>query len=467
QYSTLMEQHSSKKTIPMTMSSTPHIKASPALCVVILAAGKGTRMVSKTAKVLHPLAGRPMIKHIIKTAEALLPQKIIVVLAPDMDDVAACVAPHHVAIQTTQKGTGDALRAAIEVLGDFKGQVLVLSGDVPLVTATTLQSLIDHHRAGHDFGATVMAMAVPDPTGYGRIFQHANGTLKGIVEEKDATADERLVRLCYSGLMVVEGDGLLARLNRIQNPNAQGEYYLVDLPRIFAEDDIETGVVRGNFYELRGVNTRAQLAELEMAWQHRKRLEMMHTGVTLLDPNTVYFAADTVVAPDTVIGASVVFGEKVTIESDVEIRAFCHIEGAHIQSGAVIGPFARIRPTSVIKQDAKIGNFVEVKNSTIGVGAKANHLGYIGDAELGDHSNFGCGAITVNYDGKVKSKTTIGKYVMVGSNASLIAPLTVEDGAYIAAGSTITQNIPEDTLAVSRAKQVNMIGRAKGRFKKD
>ncbi len=312
-----------------------------------------------------------------------------------------------------------------------------------------------------------MAMAVPDPTGYGRIFQHANGTLKGIVEEKDATADERLVRLCYSGLMVVEGDGLLARLNRIQNTNAQGEYYLVDLPRIFAEDDIETGVVRGNFYELRGVNTRAQLAELEMAWQHRKRLEMMHTGVTLLDPNTVYFAADTVVAPDTVIGASVVFGEKVTIESDVEIRAFCHIEGAHIQSGAVIGPFARIRPTSVIKQDAKIGNFVEVKNSTIGVGAKANHLGYIGDAELGDHSNFGCGAITVNYDGKVKSKTTIGKYVMVGSNASLIAPLTVEDGAYIAAGSTITQNIPEDTLAVSRAKQVNMIGRAKGRFKKD
>lgn len=461
-----MEQQSAKKILPMTTSPTPHFKTSTELCVVILAAGKGTRMKSAMSKVMHPIAGRPMIEHIVKTAEKLHPQKIIVVLAPDMDDVAACVAPHQIAIQQQQLGTGDAVRVAIEVLGDFKGQVLILNGDGPLVTSATLQSLVDHHRAGHDFGATVMAMAAPDPTGYGRIFQHANGTLKRIVEEKDANADERLVRLCYSGLMIVEGDGLLARLNRIQNTNTQGEYYLVDLPTIFAEDDIETGVVRGDFYELRGVNNRAQLAELEMAWQHRKRLEMMHAGVTLLDPNTVYFAPDTVIAADTVIGASVVFGANVVIESDVEIRAFCHIEGAHIKSGAVIGPFARIRPTSVIEQDAKIGNFVEVKNSTIGVGAKANHLGYIGDADLGDHSNFGCGAITVNYDGKVKSKTSIGKYVMVGSNASLIAPLTIEDGAYIAAGSTITQNIPEDTLAVSRAKQVNMVGRAKGRLKR-
>ncbi len=437
------------------------------LAVIILAAGKGTRMKSSLPKVMHPIAGVPMIKHIIGTAESLNPKKIIVVLAPAMDDVAASVAPHTVAIQQEQLGTGHAIKTAVAVLGDFKGDILVLLGDVPLVTSSTMTNLLNHHRNGQNFGATILAMVPPNPTGYGRVFQNGDGTLKEIVEEKDATEEQRLVRLVGSGLIVMDGDGLMTYLDRLQNNNSQKEYYMGDIPILMAKDGRPSGVARGDYQELRGVNSRAQLAEIETAWQSRKRLEIMDSGVTLTDSHTVYFSADTKIAPDVTIGPSVVFGKNVVIESHAEIRAFCHIEGAHIKSGAVVGPFARIRPDSVIGENAKIGNFVEVKNSLIGNGAKANHLGYVGDAELGDHSNFGCGAITVNYDGKTKSKTKIGRHVMIGSNASLIAPITIEDGAYVAAGSTLTQTVPSDALAVGRAKQVNMPGRAKGRMKKD
>lgn len=436
------------------------------LAVVILAAGKGTRMKSAMSKVLHPIAGVPMIKHIIATAERLHPKKIIVVLAPDMKDVEAAATPHMVAIQHQQLGTGDALKAAVHALGDFKGNILVLYGDVPLVSAKSLNGLLDHHNSD-DFGATVLAMVPPNPTGYGRIFQNADGTLARIVEEKDATEDEKLVRMSNSGLMVLDGDNLSASLIKLQNTNSQGEYYLVDVPKIMADEGRKSGVIRGDYAELRGVNTRAQLAELEMAWQHNKRVEMMDAGVTLLDPNTVYFSPDTKIGNDTVIGQSVVFGAGVTVASNVEIRAFCHIEGATIQSGAVIGPFARLRPGADIGEDAKIGNFVEIKNAKIGVGAKANHLGYIGDAELGAHSNFGCGAITVNYDGKKKSKTIIGANVMVGSNSSLIAPITIADGAYVAAGSTLTHDVEADALVIARARQEVLPNKGKNRLKKD
>ncbi|HAJ90122.1 MAG TPA: bifunctional UDP-N-acetylglucosamine diphosphorylase/glucosamine-1-phosphate N-acetyltransferase GlmU [Rhodospirillaceae bacterium] len=436
------------------------------LAVVILAAGKGTRMKSAMSKVMHPIAGVPMIKHILTTAESLNPKKIIVVLAPAMDDVAKIAAPHSIAIQQQQLGTGDALKAAIHELGDFKGNILVLYGDVPLVSARTLNGLVAHHMNGQ-FGATVLAMVPPNATGYGRIFQNADGTLAKIVEEKDASDEEKLVRLSNSGLMVLDGDRLADTLLKLQNTNNQGEYYLVDVPQIMADEGRKSGVIRGDYAELRGVNTRAQLAELEMAWQHAKRIEMMEAGVTLLDPNTVYFAPDTVIGNDTVIGQHVVFGAGVTIASGVEIRAFCHIEGAVIQSGAVIGPFARLRPGADIGEDAKIGNFVEIKNAKIGTGAKANHLGYIGDAELGAHSNFGCGAITVNYDGRIKSKTIIGEHVMIGSNASLIAPITIADGAYVAAGSTLTHNVEQDALAIARARQEVLPNKGKNRLKKD
>jgi bifunctional UDP-N-acetylglucosamine pyrophosphorylase/glucosamine-1-phosphate N-acetyltransferase len=435
------------------------------LAVIILAAGKGTRMKSSLPKVLHKIAGRPMINHILQTAESLEPSKIITVISEGMDEVKAAVAPHPTAIQKQQRGTGDAVKSAIAELGDFKGQVLVLYGDVPLVTKETLEALISHHRLGKDLGATVLAMAAPDPMGYGRIFQNGDGTLNRIVEEKDATDDERLVRLVNSGLMVMEGDGLADRLERIQNKNAQKEFYLVDLPTIFKEDDMATGVIRGDFTELKGVNSRAQLANLEALWQHRKRLEIMDDGVTLLDPHTTYFAADTKIGRDTIIGPSVIFGPNVEIEDNVEIRAFSHIEGAKIKSGATIGPFARIRPDTVIEKDARIGNFVEVKNAHIKEGAKANHLGYIGDAELGAHSNFGCGAITVNYDGQKKSKTVIGDNVMIGSNSSLIAPIEIGNGAYIAAGSTLTQNVEADALVIARAETKSLAGKAKGRLK--
>lgn len=436
------------------------------LAVVILAAGKGTRMKSAMSKVMHPIAGVPMIKHIVTTAESLNPARIIVVVAPDMKDVETAVAPHMVAIQKEQLGTGDALKAAVQALGDFKGNILVLYGDVPLVSASTLNGLIAHHNSD-EFAATVLAMVPPNPTGYGRIFQNPDGTLARIVEEKDASEDERLVRLSNSGLIILDGNNLSAPLLKLQNKNSQGEYYLVDVPKIMAEQGRKSGVIRGDYMELRGVNTRAQLAELEMAWQHDKRMKMMETGVTLLDPNTVYFAPDTQIGNDTVIGQNVVFGAGVTIESGVEIRAFCHIEGAVIKTGAIIGPFARLRPGADIGEDVKIGNFVEIKNSRIGKGAKANHLGYIGDAEVGSHSNFGCGAITVNYDGKKKSKTIIGENVMIGSNSSLIAPIVIADGAYVAAGSTLTHDVEADALVIARARQEVLPNKGKNRMKKD
>lgn len=446
--------------------SIPPVQAKD-LAIIILAAGKGTRMKSDMPKVLHPIAGIPMIKHIITTAEGLNPKHIIVVLAPDMDDVASVVAPHQVAIQREQLGTGDAVKSAMSTLGNFKGDILVLYGDVPLVTAKTLNGLIAHHRNGENYGATVLAMAPPNPTGYGRIFQNPDGTLARIIEEKDATEDEKLVRLVWSGFMIFDGEKLPTYLGQLTNKNAQNEYYLVDIPALMGKDGIKSGVIRGDYYELRGVNSRAQLAELEMAWQNNKRLEMMDAGVTLLDPNTVYFSPDTKIGRDTIIGQNVVFGSGVKIESNVEIRAFCHIEGAVIKTGAVIGPFARLRPGSDIGEGAKIGNFVEVKNAKIGKGSKANHLGYIGDAEIGDHTNFGCGAITVNYDGKKKSKTIIGNNVMIGSNSSLIAPITIEDGAYVAAGSTLTHNVEQDALSIARARQENLAGKGKNRMKKE
>lgn len=435
------------------------------LAVIILAAGKGTRMKSALPKVLHKIAGRPMINHILQTAESLKPSKIITVISEGMDDVKAAVAPHPTAVQKQQRGTGDAVKAAMAELGDFKGDVLVLYGDVPLVTKETLEALLEHHRMGKNFGATVLAMVPPNPTGYGRIFQNADGTLKEIIEEKDATDEQRLVRLVWSGFMVFDGEKLPAYLDKLTTKNAQGEYYLVDVPAHMAKDDIKSGVIRGDFTELRGVNSRAQLADLEALWQHRKRHEIMESGVTLLDPHTTYFAADTRIGRDSIIGPSVIFGPNVEIEDNVEIRAFSHIEGAKIKSGATIGPFARIRPDTVIEQDARIGNFVEVKNAHIGQGAKANHLGYIGDAELGAHSNFGCGAITVNYDGQKKSKTVIGDHVMVGSNTTLIAPIEIGNGAYIAAGSTLTQNVEADALVIARADTKSLAGKAKGRLK--
>lgn len=422
------------------------------LTVIILAAGQGTRMKSSTPKVLHKIAGLPMIGHVIKAAEALNPTRICVVTNPAVPEVAAACAPHIIAHQDKALGTGHALKCAIEQLPAITGDVLMLYGDVPLLSANTLDGFLRHHRQG-GFGATVLAFVPPEPKGYGRIFQNGDGTLARIVEEADATDEERMVRLCNAGPLLLKAEGLKDRLGRLTPKNNQGELYVVDLPKILNDDGIPCGVIRGDYFELRGINDRSQLAELEMSWQHRRRLQAMRDGVTLQDPNTIYFHHDTQIAMDVTIGANVVFGANVVIASNVEIKPFCHLEGVTVESGATIGPFARLRPNTVIGADAHIGNFVEIKNADIGQGAKINHLAYVGDADVGEKTNIGAGVITANYDGYDKHRTTIGAQVMVGSNANLIAPVTIADGAYIAAGSTITKNVPADALAVCRPQQ--------------
>ncbi|MBI1326581.1 MAG: bifunctional UDP-N-acetylglucosamine diphosphorylase/glucosamine-1-phosphate N-acetyltransferase GlmU [Alphaproteobacteria bacterium] len=423
------------------------------LAVVILAAGQGTRMKSAKPKVMHEIAGLPMIKHVIKAAEGLKPSHIVVVRAPSQDEVAETAKPHFSTVQPQAMGTADALKCGTRALpDDFTGDVLMIYGDTPLVSTHTLNALVTHHRA-FDVAATILAFVPPEPTGYGRIFQNGDGTLKEIIEEKDASAEQRAVRICNSGLAVYRFEKLMDRLAQIKNENAKAEFYVTDLPPIMQAEGEQCGVTRGDYYELRGVNDRAQLAEMELAWQHLKRLEMMQNGVTLQDPNTVYFAHDTKIAADAVIGQHVVFGAGVVIEENVILKAFSHIEGAHIKANATVGPFVRLRPGAEIGADAKIGNFVEIKNSKLEKGVKVSHLAYVGDAEIGANTNFGCGAVTVNYDGKNKHKTIIGKDVMVGCNVNLVAPVTVEDNAYLAAGSTITETVPKDALAIAREKQ--------------
>jgi bifunctional UDP-N-acetylglucosamine pyrophosphorylase / glucosamine-1-phosphate N-acetyltransferase len=434
------------------------------LAILILAAGKGSRMKSDLPKVLHPIAGKPMIKHIVDTAQQLNPQKRIAVLSPQMDSVAQEIASYEIAIQSSPQGTGDAVMQAIPHLTKFEGDVIILYGDVPLVSIDTLTAFLQHHKEGN-FGATILAMAPPHATGYGRIVQNADGTLKKIIEEVDASSDEKLIRLCNSGLMIIQAKYLTAYIGKLSPQNNQSEKYLTDIPELLAEDGIKTGVIRGDYSELRGVNTRVQLAELETSWQQKKRIEMMNNGVTLQDPSTVYFYYDTKIGRDVIIGAHVVFGVGVDIDDHVEIKNFCHLEGVKIKSGATIGPFARIRPNTIIGHDVKIGNFVEIKQSILYDGVKASHLSYIGDAELAENVNFGCGAITVNYDGINKHKTQIGKNVMVGSNSSLVAPITIGDDSYIAAGSTVTDSVPAESLVIARARQVIKSGRGKNRMK--
>ncbi len=313
------------------------------ITILILAAGQGTRMLSPLPKVLHRIAGKPLLNHCIDTAAALNPARICVVTNPSMPDVAVASAPHAVAYQDVARGTGHAVTCGLTALpDDLDGHVLVLYGDVPLVSGETLQGFIDFHRKG-DFGASVLAFAPPNPTGYGRIFQNPDGTLAQIVEEKDATADQKLVRLCNSGLMIMRAKGLRDRLSRLSPKNAQGELYLTDLPVLLREDGLSCGVIRGEFNELRGVNDRTQLAELEMAWQHAKRLTLMRAGVTLQDPNTAIFHHNTRVGTDVTIGANVVCGHGVTIGDGAHILPFCYLENTDIAPGAVVEPFTNTR----------------------------------------------------------------------------------------------------------------------------
>ena len=434
------------------------------LVAVILAAGEGTRMRSAIPKVLHPVAGRPMLGHVILAAEAA--ERVIVVVGPGRDDVAAYARSIRsdviVCVQTERKGTAHAVLAAESAIGEAAKagieDCIILFADTPLVTAITLA----HLREALASGCTIAALGFEarDPAGYGRFLMDGD-TLSAIREHKDATEAERAVSLCNAGLMAVAAQKALPLLKRVTNNNAQQEYYLTDLIALARADGDKTAAVIADEAEVMGVNDRVQLAQAEAAMQSRLREKAMRDGATLIAPETVYFWADTSVGRDVMIEPHVVFGPNVTIADNVTIHAFSHIEGATIGNAAQIGPFARIRPGSEIGARGKVGNFVETKNAKIGIGAKVNHLSYIGDASVGADANIGAGTITCNYDGFGKYRTEIGAGAFIGSNSSLVAPVKIADGAYVGSGSVITEDVPADALAVARGRQITRDGWAK------
>lgn len=424
------------------------------LAVVVLAAGQGTRMKSDKPKVLHEIGGRAMIAHVISAAEALSPMQIVVVIAPGMDQVAKAVQPHGTAIQQPALGTAHAVAAAKDALAPSlaKGaDVLVLYGDGPLISPQSLEAM--RLRLTESDKPTFVWLGVepPDPTGYGRLIRGGDGQLLRIVEEKDCNSDERSERLVWGGLMLALGPKLFKLLPQVDNKNAKGEYYLTSLVALGRKVGAFSGVAETAYDEVRGVNSRIELAEAEAIFQSRQRRQAMAEGATLIDPQTVHFSYDTKLGRDVTIEPNVFFGPGVVVEDGVTISAFSHLTGVIVRKGAIIGPFARLRPGSEIGEGAHIGNFVEVKASHIGEGAKANHLAYVGDSTVGAGANIGAGTITANYDGVSKHKTEIGKDVSIGSNVVLVAPVSIGDGAIVGAGSTITKDVPEDAIAAGRA----------------
>ena len=418
------------------------------LAIVILAAGKGTRMKSESPKVMHALAGRPMIGWLLETVAQLSPQKIVVVVGPGMPELVAAAAPHACVVQKERNGTGGAVKIALPALKNFSGDVLVLLGDTPLISVKTLKSLIA--ARGND-GIAVLGMNLADPTGYGRLIADNDGTLQKIVEEKDGSAREKSVTLVSTGAFCIDGAKIDGWVKKIGSNNAAGEFYLTDLPEIAAASGAKTKIcITNDTDEVRGCNSRIDLAALENTVQNRMREAALLSGVSMIDPTTVYFHYDTKLGRDILIEPGVFFGPGVEISDGVHLKAYSHLEGAKIGRDSSVGPFARLRPGTDIGAEVRIGNFVEIKKSKIGKRSKISHLGYVGDTVMGDDVNFGCGAITVNYDGFNKHETIIGKGVMIGSNSNLVAPVHVGDGAFIAAGTTITENVPANALAISR-----------------
>jgi bifunctional UDP-N-acetylglucosamine pyrophosphorylase/glucosamine-1-phosphate N-acetyltransferase len=375
-----------------------------------------------------------------------------------MDAVAKEVAPHPTVIQQEQLGTGHAAAAARDVVGKVDGTVLVLFGDSPLVTAETMGRLVMRRAADDRPAVVVLGMRPKDPSGYGRLVTDTGGNLATIVEHRDADEKQRAIGLCNSGVMAIDGAVLWDLVDAVGNANAKREYYLTDIVGIARQRGLEAAVVEAPADELIGINSRAELAAAEALCQERLRQRAFENGVTMTDPNSVFLCTDTKLGRDVTIGPNVVFGPGAAVADNVEIRAFSHIEGAAIESGAVIGPYARLRPGSRIGRDAHVGNFVETKNAVLGQGAKANHLAYLGDAEVGAKSNIGAGTITCNYDGFQKSKTTIGDNAFIGSNSALVAPVTIGEGAVVAAGSVITRDVEADAMAVARGTQVDKPG---------
>ena len=419
-------------------------------------------MKSDLPKVLHPVANRPMVSHILSAIDAVSPDRTVVVVAPGMYHVADAVAPADTAIQTEALGTGHAVLAARDAMEGFEGDVLVLFGDTPLLTAETMQDMLAARRAAENPAVVVLGFRPDDPAEYGRLVTGGDGSLEAIVEFKDASDEQRQIDFCNAGIMAIDGAHLLPLLDAVGNDNANGEYYLTDIVEIARSRGLACAAVEAaDPVEVMGVNSRAQLADAEAAMQDRLRQAAMAGGVTMTDPETVWLSADTKIGRDVSIAPNVFFGPGVTIADNVEIRSFCHIEQADVASGAIIGPFARLRPGARLEEGVHIGNFVEIKAALVEQGAKVNHLTYIGDARIGPKANIGAGTITCNYDGFFKDMTDIGAGAFIGSNSALVAPVKIGDGAIVGAGSVVTSEVEADALAVARGRQKNMDGWAK------
>ncbi|MDX9689838.1 MAG: bifunctional UDP-N-acetylglucosamine diphosphorylase/glucosamine-1-phosphate N-acetyltransferase GlmU [Alphaproteobacteria bacterium] len=428
-----------------------NIHNKPLACVV-LAAGQGTRMKSSLPKVLHPVAGEPMICHSTRICEKLSADKITVVIAPDMEAVERAVAPYPCVIQTKPLGTGDAVKAAMPHLEGFEGDVLVLFGDTPLLTAESIARLCDK-KAETDASIVVAGFLPDDPGAYGRLLVAADGSLESIVEAADATPEQKKVKLCNGGIMLFEAQALRTLLPRLQANNSKGEYYLTDCVELANKQGFKVSCTTIANDDVRGVNTRAHLAEVEAVMQDRLRQQHMAEGVTMIDPQSVFLRVDTIFGRDVVIESNVVFGANVIVKDNVKILSFSYLEGVMIEKSAVIGPFARIGVGSTVGEKAEIGNFVELKKTKVSSGAKIKHLSYIGMADIGEKANIGAGTITCNYDGFFKSRTVIGKRAFIGSNSALVAPVSIGDEAIVAAGSVITKNVPANALGFARAAQ--------------
>jgi len=427
---------------------------------IILAAGQGTRMKSALPKVLHKVAGLPLLGHVVAALRGAGVDRIVVVSSAAGDEVRAYAASLGAAsaIQQQQLGTGHAAASACEALEDFEGSLLIVNGDMPLVCGDTIAQCL---RAQGQTGLAMLAFEAADAGAYGRVLRRPDGTLDRIVEHKDATAAERKVTLCNAGCYAADAKHFFRWAAALKNDNAQKEYYLTDVPVLARAEGVACAVAVTDEVSVTGVNSRAELAEAEAKFQQRVRSRLLKDGVTMTAPETVFFAHDTAVENDVEIEPFVVFGPGVKVQSGARLRSHSHLEGATVARGAIIGPFARLRPGARIGEDAHIGNFVEVKNTAIGKGAKANHLTYLGDAKVGDGANIGAGTITCNYDGYTKSVTEIGARAFIGSDTALVAPVKVGDGAITGAGSVITKDIAPDALAVARGKQVEIAGWAK------
>jgi len=431
--------------------------------VIILAAGQGTRMRSDTHKVLHPIAGRPLLLHLLDRVDALGAEKRVVVLGKGREQVEAAIGGRgvEIAVQAEQKGTGHAVQRAANALAGYDGPVIILYGDTPFVESETLRRMLDRLDGEGGPGVVVLASRPADPLKYGRIILGEGDRIARMVEYKDATAEEREVRLCNSGMMAVRSADLFRWLDQVGNDNAAGEFYLPDIVNIAAGEGRDAVVIEGDPYEAAGVNSRAELAHLELEWQRRRREQALEDGATLIDPESVWFAFDTKLGRDVTVEPHVVFGPGVSIADGATIHAFSHIEGATIGAKASIGPFARIRPGTTLAESTKVGNFVELKKADVAEGAKVNHLSYVGDASIGANANIGAGTITCNYDGFGKYRTVIGAGAFIGSNTALVAPVSVGEGAIVGAGSVITRDVEADSLAIERNEQKGIAGWAR------